>query len=165
MKNTTVCSLVRYDHILFIFISFMPPVASGVLLFTAFWAVIVTGFAIKNRLRRWAKPISSHKLWPVIAQQVRDSAVNSNSGISLSGCSVYRQITVLLRFRSRASGLELMRLARFFIPDFNIYSCDIRCKWRSVLLFIMKLCILDILKANVQQRNVAISYKDICKIG
>ena len=27
---------------------------------------------------RWAKPISSHKLWPVIAQQVRDSAVNSN---------------------------------------------------------------------------------------
>ena len=48
------------------------------LLFTAFWAVIVTGFAIKNRLRRWAKPISSHKLWPVIAQQVRDSAVNSN---------------------------------------------------------------------------------------
>ncbi len=52
--------------------------AINALLFTAFWAVIVTGFAIKNRLRRWAKPISSHKLWPVIAQQVRDSAVNSN---------------------------------------------------------------------------------------
>ena len=49
-----------------------------VLLFTALWTVIVTGFAITNRLRRWAKPISSHKLWPVIAQQVRDSAVNSN---------------------------------------------------------------------------------------
>ncbi len=28
-------------------------------------------------LRR-AKPISGYKLWPVIAQQVRDSAVNSN---------------------------------------------------------------------------------------
>ena len=35
---------------------------------------------------RWAKPISSHKLWPVIAQQVRDSAVNSNDEASLSGC-------------------------------------------------------------------------------
>ena len=55
------------------------PVAfNKLLLFTAFWAVIVTGFAIINRLRRWAKPISSHKLWPAIAQQVRDSAVNSN---------------------------------------------------------------------------------------
>ena len=28
------------------------------LLFTALRAVIVTGFANKNRLRRWAKPIS-----------------------------------------------------------------------------------------------------------
>ncbi len=28
------------------------------LLFTALWTVIVTGFAITNRLRRWAKPIS-----------------------------------------------------------------------------------------------------------
>ncbi len=48
------------------------------LLITALWTVIVTGFAIINRLRRWAKPISNHKLWPVIAQQVRDSAVNGN---------------------------------------------------------------------------------------
>ena len=56
------------------------PVAfNKLLLFTAFWAVIVTGFAIINRLRRWAKPFSGHKLWPVIAQQVRDSAVNSNN--------------------------------------------------------------------------------------
>ena len=31
---------------------------------------------------RWAKPISGHKLWPVIAQQVRDSAVNSNSSVT-----------------------------------------------------------------------------------
>ena len=54
------------------------------LLFTAFLAVIVTGFAIINRLRRWAKPISSHKLWPAIAQQVRDSAVNSNIDFTIN---------------------------------------------------------------------------------
>jgi hypothetical protein len=52
--------------------------ANNLLLFTAFGAVIVTGFANVNRLRRWAKPISSHRFWPVIAQQVRDSAVNGN---------------------------------------------------------------------------------------
>ena len=59
------------------------------LLFTALWTVIVTGFAIINRLRRWAKPISSHKLWPVIAQQVRDSAVNSNNKFSIISGNSY----------------------------------------------------------------------------
>ncbi len=48
------------------------------LIFTTLWIVIVTGFAIINRLRRRAKPISNHKLWPVFAQQVCDSAVNGN---------------------------------------------------------------------------------------
>ena len=48
------------------------------LLFTALRAVIVTGFANKNRLRRWAKPISRKVFLVVIAQQVRDSTVNGN---------------------------------------------------------------------------------------
>ncbi len=45
---------------------------------TALRAVIVMGFANKNRLRRWAKPISLEVFWVVIAQQVRDSTVNGN---------------------------------------------------------------------------------------
>ena len=68
------------------------------LLFTAFWAVIVTGFAILNRLRRWAKPISGHKLWPVIAQQVRDSAVNSN--VKIAGNSINNLLDSALPFLS-----------------------------------------------------------------
>ena len=48
------------------------------LLFTASQAVIVTGFANENRLRRWANPLSPVVFWVVIAQQVCDSTVNSN---------------------------------------------------------------------------------------
>ena len=63
------------------------------LLFTALWTVIVTGFANENRLRRWAKPISSHRFWPVIAQQVRDSAVNSNRTVPAGEDIVWRFLT------------------------------------------------------------------------
>ncbi|MBR1471203.1 MAG: hypothetical protein IJ600_06130, partial [Lachnospiraceae bacterium] len=49
---------------------------------TALRAVIVTGFANENRLRRWAKPFSPGMFWVVIAQQVRDSTVNSNRYLS-----------------------------------------------------------------------------------
>ncbi|MBR1472058.1 MAG: hypothetical protein IJ600_10520, partial [Lachnospiraceae bacterium] len=65
--------------------------------FTALRAVIVTGFANENRLRRWAKPFSPGMFWVVIAQQVRDSTVNSNAAHTcahpipsepLSGCMI-----------------------------------------------------------------------------
>ncbi|MBO6206700.1 MAG: hypothetical protein J6O73_07145, partial [Lachnospiraceae bacterium] len=44
------------------------------------------GFANENRLRRWAKPISFELLWVAIAQQVRDSTVNSNGFFADAAC-------------------------------------------------------------------------------
>ena len=54
------------------------PPAAFLLLFTAILAVKVTGFANEIAFGDGAKPISTIALWVVIAQQVRDSTVNSN---------------------------------------------------------------------------------------
>ncbi len=119
------------------------------LLFTALRAVIVTGFANENRLRRWSKPFSPGMFWVVIAQQVRDSTVNSNA--DLPSCTQ----NVIIAFMNILLFLIIILLYIVCISTLNerIFhmQSDIALMFFSLLLSLVLLiakCIFPGLSAN-----------------